>query len=231
MDYQDGLSSAIGVQFNVDLDDSIVNDLKSELAKLSNDIRTLPSDNSRAYMSWEWTVAAGVAIYVGLELTNGFLRELGAGVARGMKTTLATVYGKAKNKNARLMTLSESKAAVKEIELAETEQREPDRAVLDALGKPVPVLSVFLATDARTKAKFVFPYELDDGALDHALSTLPMSVASMLSKKEETAVGAAGSNDPFGPGDVYVYRSERAEWIDAKAELKAQLDATRQRKD
>lgn len=221
----------IDIQLIGGLTADMVDDLAEQLRHITPDVRSGLHYRSGIVNSLDLYFGAAIAIYIGKAFTDAFLKELGAQSAKGLTNALASVFAKAKSKNKRLMTAEEHRAAARELELAEAEHREPDRSILDALGRPVPVLSITVVVDTQANPRFVFPYELGDAALADAISQLPASVPSALSKRVEAAMQEVKSDDPLGPGDVYVYRLEHAQWIDAKAELKAQLDAMRQRKD
>lgn len=177
--------------------------------------------------AWEWILPAAVMLYISKGLIDGFLKELGAGPARGLKKGLSNLFTKAKEPNLRWGSL--------------------DRGGKEPI--PAAIISFeFVLDDVRTKAKFVLPAQLSEEqflmALNKISEIMPVAFAHskqrIKSLKEQKSISDEESlrfhfehREELYPQKLYGFLSEREEWIDVHKEhdqeIKKQIAARRRK--
>lgn len=89
--------------------------LATALKSVSPEV-TVREEESGVRATWEWLLPAAVMVYIGKGLLDGFLKEIGAGAAKSLKTALVNAFRKGKSSGGKWMNLEQMEGYLKEVE-------------------------------------------------------------------------------------------------------------------
>jgi len=223
-------------------------ELCTEMANLSPNIE-LKRQESGSYGAWEWVIPAAVGIYLGKGLVDGFLKELGADAAKGLKKAIAKVFKKGKDANVRYLAMSDLENLLKQIKHVSKDEFRKLVARSGVQGASMSITfelqeTILFQETRECTVKFVFPSQLDDATLLKSLDDIPSMllrakanalarvkldkrVAELLSTDEKQGMALMASKE-YGdmPLDqILVCDPEVREWVDVVAKQRAERDA------
>ena len=186
------------------------------------------------YGAWEWLLPAAVMVYIGKGLLDGFLKEIGAGPARSLKTALVSAFRKGKSTGTKWSTVTDMQEYLKAVKAAEKSGMSLNTVA--TRGKSQVPLRISADLPHGIEARFVFPIDLDDEqvrqALDELVSVLPFAFARDQRRAELLTIR---DTDPYqaarlarserqghgilGRQATYVFEPEKLNWTDADEEL------------
>ena len=233
----------IGVVYSPAVAGPEVEHLAAALGSLSAEISRLEREPG-TFGAWEWLLPAGVMVYLGKGLLDGFLKEIGAGPARLLKTTLADAFRKAKNSGGRWSTATDLKETLSSIETAA--KSGSTSGAIQIKGRQQAPLRISAELPHGVEARFVFPADLNDAqvlaALDALAAALPSAFARDQRRAELLEVHSAdpmkasrlAGSEPQGHAALfreatYIFSADELKWTDADEEReKEQRQRTRQ---